>query len=789
MRLHFSKILRCFSLFFLLAFVLVSCNTSKFLADDELMLSSVKMTSSDKKVNASDYRVYVRQEPNAKWFNLIKVPLGIYSLSPADTTKRKGRFFRRIGEAPVVYDSLLTEYSRMNIENALKGNGFLHANVSVAQTTARRKSNLTYSLQPGTRYYVSARSSDIEDSDVERIYNDAAQQSLIKVGLPYTVTLLDEERSRVVRLLQDQGYFYINKDFITFLVDTIKGEQGAEICTRIYRPSTEDYALVYKPYRLRNVTLSEGSGFFDATTDTARSHNGRLIFATQKRRKHVHAIASGDSYTRRRIYQNRVSLLPDSLFSERNVSNTYSRLNALPTINSTAIRFNRVASPDSALLDAEIALNQQKPKSIGIDLEGTNTNGDLGAALVLSYTNRNFARGQEQFSIKLRGAYEAIKGLEGYNAQNFFEYRIETGLRFPTVRPPLVFRRSYMDYSSFGDINFVFDSEDRPEFHRRVLTANLSYRWTQNRHPEWQHRLDLLSLNYVFMPWISETFRETYLNNNESRNAILRASYENLLIMRWAYMFTMSSKKRDSSQSLLYLNSHRQKEWTFRIGAETAGNLLHAVAQLTHAHKDAQGYNKIFGVTYSQYAKFDLDYSFSYRINENNSIASHVAFGVAIPYGNSFVIPYEKRYFAGGANGVRGWSVRSLGPGGYKGTDGKVDFINQTGNLKLDLSVEWRSHLFWKFDGAAFFDAGNIWNTRKYEGLEAGQFKFDRFYKQIAVAYGLGLRFNVNYFVLRFDLGMKAINPAYETKKQHYPIIHPRLSRDLTFHFAVGLPF
>ena len=163
--------------------------------------------------------------------------------------------------------------------------------------------------------------------------------------------------------------------------------------------------------------------------------------------------------------------------------------------------------------------------------------------------------------------------------------------------------------------------------------------------------------------------------------------------------------------------------------------------------------------------------------------------GIAIPYGNSTIIPYEQRYFSGGANSVRGWSVRELGPGSFVGKDGNVDFINHTGNFKLDLNVEYRTHLFWKLDGAVFVDAGNVWNTRNYAGQEGGKFRFDTFYKQIAVAYGLGLRLNFDYFILRFDGGMKAVNPVYTTRREHFPIVHPRFSRDFTFHFAVGLPF
>ena len=226
-----------------------------------------------------------------------------------------------------------------------------------------------------------------------------------------------------------------------------------------------------------------------------------------------------------------------------------------------------------------------------------------------------------------------------------------------------------------------------------------------------------------------------------------------------------------------------------RANIETAGNILNGLSRAFDFKKNSNGQYTLFNIAYAQYAKFDFDYTHLLRFDTSNSLAMHLGFGIAWPYGNSDVLPFEKRYFSGGANSVRGWSVRELGPGKYKGTDGRIDFINQTGDMKLDMNVEYRTSLFWKFDGAAFVDAGNIWTLRNYEEQPGGQFKINEFYKQIAVAYGVGLRLNFSYFIIRFDMAMKAINPAYETEKEHYAIFHPNLSRDFAFHFAVGLPF
>jgi hypothetical protein len=399
------------------------------------------------------------------------------------------------------------------------------------------------------------------------------------------------------------------------------------------------------------------------------------------------------------------------------------------------------------------------------------------------YQNRNVFHGSEIFSLKFRTAFEAIRGLKGYADQNYFEYSIEGGLQFPDFIFPFVshdFRRRSRANTEF---NLMYASQNRPEFHRRVLTAAWKYRWNSKERNS-QHRIDLLDINYVFMPWISDTFYKTYIENPESRNAIIAYNYKNLLIVKMGYQYQYSSAGLATPMGI-----YGKDAYTYRIAVETAGNALHGICNLAGTKKNSDGQRTLFNIAYAQYAKIDFDISKSICFSDRASLAMRFALGVAYPYGNSDVLPYEKRYFGGGANSVRGWSVRSLGPGSFVGNDGNIDFINQTGDVKLDMSVEMRMRLFWKFDGALFVDAGNIWTLRDYKEQPGGQFRWDTCWEQIAVSYGLGLRLNLNYFLLRLDAGMKAINPAYQDTKRHYPIIYPNFNRDFALHFAVGLPF
>ena len=562
---------------------------------------------------------------------------------------------------------------------------------------------------------------------------------MLKPGMRFTVEALDNERKRISNLLIDDGYFRFNKDFIHFSADTIMGRKNIAVTLHLmnYKANSNAPETPHSRYEIGKINY--------LSNDSDRIH------------------------LRHQVLLNATALKEGSPYSASALQRTYNNFARLQAVKYTNIRF--VEAPDSGMLDCNIQISTNKPSTISFQPEGTNTAGDLGAAASLTYTNRNLFRGSEQLSIELRGAYEAITGLEGYQDQNYQEYSIESKLVFPRFVAPLLSKNFRRRQTANTEYSVAWDLQNRPEFHRRVFSMAWRYRWAEPRHHlNW--RFDLLDLNYVYMPWISETFKRDYLDDVDNRNAILRYNYEDIFIMKMGFGLTYS----DGVDA-------------FRLNVESSGNLLSAFSKALNFKINSQGQRTFINIAYAQYAKADFDYTHLVRFDDRNVLALHAGIGVAYPYGNSKVLPFEKRYFSGGANSVRGWGVRELGPGGYKGNDGRIDFINQTGDMKLDLNAEYRTPLFWKFEGALFVDAGNIWTLRKYDEQPNGQFKLDKFYKQIAAAYGMGLRLNFDYFILRFDMGMKAINPAYESGDEHWAIIHPKLSRDFAFHFAVGLPF
>ena len=763
------------SAIFLVAVVsvlLTGCSPMRFLADDETLLSRVSLQSDNRNVAPEDYRGYIRQEANSRWFNLVKVPLGLYCMSRADSTKRSGRIWKRLGQAPVVYDSVQTEQSVTALRAALRTRGYLKAEASAESNTRKRRTKVRYQLLPGDLWTIDSVVYESDDSTMLFLLHEYARETLLHKGSALDVAVLSQERDRIIGKLQNNGYFAINKDYIAFTADTLPGRQTALVHLTLSRPEDVSSSLAYRQHTFRDINIYEGQNLSDSAN--VRTLPDFTIHYEKRQWLHSH------------VYENHTALLNGALFAERDVQATYAGLGALQAVAIPTIRVRPVplAESDSLhpQLDAHIVVTPAERYTISAEVDGTNTNGDLGAAVSLNFTNRNAFHGAEVLSLKLRGAYEAIKGLEGYKDQNYTEYSAEISLRMPTFKFPLMPRKLNKELKAVSELGIMYNSQDRPEFHRRILTGRWAYTWQHHNDQRWQHTIDVLNLNYVFLPWISETFRTEYLEGTNARSSILRNTYENLLIMRIGYSFVFNSRKFAPL-------SPGMMGWQLRFNVETAGNLLYGASCLGVFKKDVNKQYEAFGIPFSQYAKIDLDYSTSFAIDKNNSLSFHALFGLAIPYGNSLIIPYEKRYFAGGANGVRGWNVRELGPGSYHTSDGKVNFINQTGNLQLLLSLEYRTRLFWKFSGAAFIDAGNIWNTRRYDDIPHAHFKFDKFWNQIAVAYGIGLRFNMDYFILRFDAGMKAINPAVTEGKGHYPIAHPKLSRDFALHFAVGLPF
>ncbi|MBQ8673684.1 MAG: BamA/TamA family outer membrane protein [Bacteroides sp.] len=752
--------------------LLASCSSTKYVPDGEYLLDEVHIETDNKSVKPSNLSLYLRQNANSKWFSLIKMQLYVYNLSGRDSTKWSNRVLRRMGDAPVIYSARETERSREEIKKAVQNMGYMGAEVGCHTETQNKKLKLTYNVKTGRSYKVRSLKYDIPDEKIWNYMSNDSAATYLSEGMVFDVNLLEMERLRITENLQRNGYYKFNKDYLTYTADTVKNTFLVDLTMHLnpYRQGNGETSD-HQQYAINQINFITDYNVLQSSALSSIEVNDSIHY------KGMPIYYNDNLYLRPKVLADNLYISRGKLYNVQDVQRTYTNFGRLQALKYTNIRFFETQRQDSALLNAYVMLTRSKHQSVSLELEGTNSAGDLGAAAAVSFQHRNLFKGSETFMVKLRGAYEAVSGLQGdYLNESYTEWGAETSINFPRFLFPFLsndFRRKIRASTEFG---LQYNYQLRPEFTRIIASANWSYKWGLQRQRA-QHRIDLLDINYLYMPWIQADFEDKYLKDEQ--NYILKYNYEDRMIVRTGYSFVYNS-----AGSQLNALSSNKSSYTVRFNFESAGNLLYLFAKMSNLQKNANGEYTILNIPFAQYIKADLDYSKNIVIDNRNSLTFHIGGGIAVPYGNATVVPFEKRYFSGGANSVRGWSVRSLGPGSFPG-DG--NFLNQSGDIKLDASIEYRTRMFWKFRGAAFIDAGNIWTLREYKDQLGGKFRFNEFYKQIAVAYGLGLRLDLDFFILRFDGGMKAVNPERGAKR--YPFLSPKFSRDFAFHFAVGYPF
>ena len=753
---------------------MVACSGTKYVPEGAFLLDKVAVQADNNDTKSTDLSTYIRQKPNNRWFSVIKTQLYIYNLSGRDSTKWYNRMLRRIGDAPVVYSEYDTQRSQEELKKAVQNMGYMGAEVYTDKKIKKKKIEVTYRVASGKPYIVRSVKLDVKDKKIaEYLQNDSAN-SLLRPGMLLNVNKLDNERQRITSFLQQNGYYRFNKDFISYSADTVRSTYLVDLTLHLlqFKAYTDNEPSDHKQYKIGKVSFITDYDVLQSSALSSIEINDSIHY------KNYPIYYKDNLYLRPKVLVDNLQIRPGELYNERTVQRTYNNFGRLSALKYTNVRFFDTQVADTNLLNCYVLLTKGRHQSVAFEVEGTNSAGDLGAAASVSFQHRNLFHGSETFMVKLRGAYEAISGLQqGYSNDNYTEYGVESSINFPSFLFPFLatdFKNRIRATTEFG---LQYNSQQRPEFSRKVASASWSYKWSNSRKS--QHRFDLLDVSFLYFPWVSDTFKQKYEENNQSY--IFEYNYKDRLIVRMGYMFNYNSAGERMANNTIKSNS-----FSIRAGLESAGNVMYAISNLTKQSKNSDGEYSLLSIPYAQYVKGDFDFSRNIVIDDKNAIAYHVGVGIAVPYGNSKSIPYIKQYFSGGANSVRGWSVRELGPGSFPG-DG--NYLNQSGDIKFDASIEYRSKLFWLLQGALFVDAGNIWTIKEYENQPGGQFDISKFYKQIAFAYGLGIRIDLDYLVFRIDGGMKALNPAYSSGKQRYPILNPNFKRDFTFHLAVGYPF
>ena len=760
--------------------LLTACSTTKHVPEGKYLLDDVKINITDKDkdtpLKSAEMMNYLRQIPNHKVLGGLRLQLAFYNLSGKDSTNWFNKWVRRVGSAPVIYDPSLTDAIVKQLSTALANKGSMNSTVTVDTlgNIDKKRMKVTYNVTFGQPHYVSSISYNIPNDTLRELILADSAQFLVKQNSVFDRNLLDEERQGISERLRSKGYFAFNKEYITFTADTAAGEKNVNLTMNLMRPYLSEsmpYYTSHRPFYVRNVT-------FVTSYNPATMHNSTDFDEKDLVWHNDYRIFYGDDrYLRASVLEESCFISPGKQYNSKDVDRTYEAFGRLGIVKFVNIELVPVGEIDGKIwLDAYVLLSRTKPQTASVSLEGTNSEGDFGFGVGLGYQHRNVFKGSEILNAKFKASYESLSGdLSGFINDNYSEYQAELGIRYPKFKAPFLKRSFKQKILAQTEFALNFNYQERPEYTRVIAGAGWRYLWSE-RTNKTRHTFNLMDLNYVNLPKSKSSFIENI------SNPLLRYSYEDHLIMRMGYSYYHSNKKEANMMRKLY----QPDVYTIRVATETAGNLLYGISNLIGQDKE-DGTYKVVGINYSQYFKVDADYSFTHSFNPKSSLAFHVGVGAAMPYGNSKVLPFEKRFYAGGANSVRGWGVRTLGPGSYFATNSVNSFIYQCGDIRLDLNLEYRAKLFWVLELGAFIDAGNIWTIREYEDQPGGVFKFNKFYEQIALSYGLGIRMDFTYFLLRLDVGMKAHNPA--SGQERWPLLHPDWGRDSAFHFSVGYPF
>jgi outer membrane protein assembly factor BamA len=766
------------SSFLLFSFFLPSCSTTQSLSEEQYLLDKVSLKTDSTEISKINLMDFIRQKPNSP-----KIGLMIYNLVDSDSAWIK-RMIRKIGEAPVIYNANSVNQTVNELSIETKNQGYLNSHVHAVVDTTGKKISVDYHLHEGIPYRIRnytlqlperQRNSIREESGARRNWLPgngnrrpnrdttlfSAQSTVIKPGTIFDMRVLEQEINRVSVLLRNQGYYSLTVDNLHYLADTTLRSNQVDL-TLLLKDSANAQV-----YRVEKVKVFSG---YDPLSSESYTITDSLV------NKDIEIYYNNLHFLRSNVIADKIRIRPGSPFRDRAGESTLSLFQSMSAVGRADVAYKEGNYPDSTLLDCEIYLTPGEIHAIQTGLSGTNKAGDLGVAFDVKYNHQNLFNGAELFNIDLKAAYEFVNGKSGDNSlnNNFYELGITPSLAFPNLHLPFVEQYLTNRYNVQTRYSLGLDIQRRPEFVRDFFNFNWQFRWS-GRNNIVSHSVSLLDINYVAMPWKSEEFQH-YLDTEV--DPLTKYSYENVFTAGANYNF-------------IYTNTHsgkiRQHLYTVRFNAESSGNALHGIFSLSGAQKTDAGQYNLFGNPFAQYVKSDIDFSETLQLNPSSGLAFHAGLGVAHPYDNSTILPFEKRYYAGGPNSIRGWRTRYLGPGAFnQGISG--DPTTHVGDISFIVSAEYRYKVLEWLEPAFFVDCGNIWTIRDYSNQPDGLFRWDTFYKELAVGTGIGLRFDLGFFVLRLDAGTKVYDPA-RPEGNRLMLFKENLWHNSAAYIAIGYPF
>jgi outer membrane protein assembly factor BamA len=757
-------------------------------------------------VSKGDLEGYIRQKPNRKLFAqaFFRFHLQVYNLVNQErlekrveilTKKNQKRNARRmskgkdpkerrrsfwewladIGEEPVIYDPALASKSSEMLEIFLRGKG--HFSAAVADTVIfnekRKRAKAVYNVSTKIPYTVRNIKYEIADPRLARLTQPSrSRNKILKEGMNYDVEKFQEERERIERILKSNGYYAFSDDYVRLEVDTNLGTNQADITLMIADPDVRDTVRVkgknHQTYNIRNIYVH---------TDYNQKLKGTANYDTLVYNG-VHFIYQGKFRHRPEMLLDKIFFKTGDLYRVKRGELTYQYLSSLRAYKFINISYQEDIEDDGRhALDVRINLTPGLRQGFGFELQGTNTEGNLGISGSFTYKNKNLFKGAEILQFRISGGLESQvvasniqnENINGVLPFNTIELNPEISLTIPKMLVPFKPHRiiRYGDPKTIVALGYNF--QQRPDYTRSIFNAKFGYQWMQNQYA--RHYLNPIEVNFVNIYNEAPAFIER-LNNLQDK--LLRNTFISHLTTTTNYTYIFSNQRVNKKGNFSY----------FRARLESSGNILRGIMALAQAKKDTNNSYRIFNIPFSQYLKYEVDYRKYWQVTDFSQVVFRVNQGLGYPLLNLGVLPFESAFFGGGANGIRAWAARSLGPGSLPDS---LNLQDQFGDLKLEINLEYRFDIYRWFKGAIFADAGNVWLVNKDADRPGGVFKFDRFYKELALGAGLGVRLDFNFFVIRFDVATPFHDPGRPENDRW--AIKDFEWQDVNLNLGIGYPF
>ena len=757
----------------LLALILNACNITKQLRESQQLLyngSTIKVTGEVRNDVINPIGDNLKQKPNKKFLGVTKLKMRMYYFGSKRGDTKLGAYMRdKYGEPPVILDTAFIESSAKGMQGYLRSVGFYYPDVTYKVKARRQRAKVHYQVNTGKVYHIASYQINCADRFLYDIIKGNEKDALILAGYRLRQDLLVDEQKRIVTLLRNNGYFTFSSEFVTFDIDTALNNWNVNIAINVLNKSLYE---VHKVHYNKNVYVN-----IEPNYDISTFKNNDTIKAPS-----FYYISNRYKLNSRVLEQN-MFLKEGNVFNQQVLNATYNRLGDLSVFRYINISPKLYSINDSQYVDYYVKLSPNikydyivEPQAIYSDQNNTFTNqsssGNYGVAAILQFNNRNTFKNAELFKLTYRSSFEAQGKVNGARWFNATEQSLTASLTIPRM---LLFPKLDKNYR-FNNTRTILTTsgiyELNTNFERRVFTTGIIYQ-----------------LNKKFISYYITPFEVSYTRNTVNsdtlqalinRDIYLLNMFSNNLILGGRIGFTYSNKAKNKGNHFVFLR------WDV---LEVSGNTATAINKIFDRPLNETNTYDIFGVNYSQFVKTAIDFRYNTKHDDNNATVFRVFAGVGLPYGNSpKFLPFERRFWVGGANSIRAWLPRSLGPGGYY-QPGQIDF---SGDIKLEFNAEYRFNMYNKwFEGAVFVDAGNVWMAKKDENRPLANFDFGRFTNELGIGTGFGTRLNFEIILVRLDFAIPLHDPSFNSGSRWVinNFNQDWLFNNLNFNFGIGYPF